>query len=245
MRLRVLASGSSANGYVLYNDKEALVIECGVQYASCLKGIDYRREKIVGALVSHAHGDHSKYVSQYINAAIPVYMSKGTSESIKLNDGERPVVFERFKSFDIGNFKVFPFDTQHDCAEPCGFLIFHPEMGSCLFATDTCYLKYKFEGLSHILIECNYCTTLIDANVENGVIPMFVKNRTLRTHMSLETCVATLKANKAYKANNVVLVHLSSQNSNSDMFRDVVQKEVGVICHIARAGLDIPFDNEL
>ena len=72
MRLLVLKSGSSGNGYVLYNDREALIIECGVSYDTCLKALKFKRGIIVGALVTHEHLDHSKYVEQYLEAAIPV-----------------------------------------------------------------------------------------------------------------------------------------------------------------------------
>lgn len=241
----VLNSGSSANGYVLYNDREALVLECGVSYDTCLKALKFRRGIIVGALVSHEHGDHAKYVEQYLEAAIPVYMSAGTASQLKYKKSRRPIAVEKNKVFSVGSFLVLAFATKHDCAEPVGFLIRHPEMGQIVFATDTYYLPHRFEGLSQIMIECNYDNQIIDRNVSEGTVPAIVRDRVNQSHMSLETCVETLKANDLSGVNNIVLLHLSSKNSDPQKFKAVVQEETGKLVTIAKKGVDIPFNKEM
>lgn len=250
MRLRVLNSGSKANGYVLYNDVEALVIECGVPYSQCLRALDFKREKIVGAVVSHAHGDHCKYVAQYINAGMAVFASKGAIEEMKPYLAKGGALFQPKEAvgqsvFSLGGFTIMPFDTQHDCAGPFGFLIYHEEMGQAVFATDTYYLKYKFENLCHVMIECNYDTGIIERNVIDNVIPAIVKDRVTRSHMSLDTTIATLLANDLSKVNAIVLLHLSSHNSDADWFKRAVEGATGKLVFIAKKGLDIPFNKEL
>ena len=245
MRLLVLKSGSSGNGYVLYNDREALIIECGVSYDTCLKALKFKRGIIVGALVTHEHGDHSKYVEQYLEAAIPVYLTQGTSSQLSYKKDRRPFIIEKNKVFSVGRFLILAFETKHDCKEPVGFLIRHPEMGQTLFATDTYYLPYKFEGLSHVMIECNYDNHIIDKNVEDGIVPSLVRDRVNESHMSLETCIDTLKANDLSSVNNIVLLHLSSKNSDPELFRRVVESETGKLVTVAKKGVDIPFDKEM
>lgn len=248
MRLHVLSSGSKANGYVLYNDREALVIECGVPYSQCLQAIDFRREKIVGALVSHEHGDHAKYVAQYLGAGIDVYASQGTIEGMRPYMKGRilqPTPIRSQELFDIDGFKVLPFDTQHDCNEPMGFLVYHEEMGQILFATDTYYLRYTFPNLSHVMLECNYETGIIEKNVADGVIPPIVKERVSRSHMSLETHIKTLQANDLSKVNTVVLLHLSGHNSAPEDFKKSVEESTGKLVYVAEKGLDIPFNRQM
>ncbi len=248
MRLHVLSSGSKSNGYILYNDREALVIECGVPYIRCLKAIDFRRDKIVGALLTHEHGDHAKYVSQYLEAGIDVYASEGTIEGIKPFVRKRlvqPTIVRNQELFSAGGFKVLPFDTQHDCNEPFGFLIYHADMGQILFATDTYYLKYRFPNLSHIMMECNYETGIIEKNVSDGVIPPMVKERVFRSHMSLETHISTLKANDLSKVNTVILLHLSGNNSDPAEFKKAVEEATGKLVYVAEKGLDIPFNRTM
>lgn len=248
MRLHVLNSGSSANGYVLYNDREALVIECGVPYSQCLLAVGFHRERIVGAILSHGHGDHCKYVDQYLEAGIKVCASEGTIEEMKPYLKKKvipPVAVANQKMLQLGGFKVLPFDTQHDSAEPFGYLVFHEEMGQILFATDTYYLKYKFAGLTHVMIECNYATDIIERNVEENVIPKFVKERVNRSHMSLETTISTLQANDLSNVNTVVLLHLSGNNSDPAAFKKAVEEATGKLVFVAEKGLDIPFNKEL
>ena len=248
MRLHVLCSGSKGNGYVLYNDQEALVIECGSPYSQCLKALNFHRELIVGAVISHAHGDHCKYVAQYLSAGIKVYASHGASEEMSpylKKTASSPSPVSNKKLFKVGGFSILPFDTQHDCAEPFGYVICHEEMGNVLFATDTYYLKYKFKGLTHIMLECNYETGIIERNVENKVIPTIVRDRVFCSHMSLETHIDTLRANDLSAVNTVVLLHLSENNSDPNWFKSAVEQETGKLVFVAEKGLDIPFNRKM
>lgn len=245
MTLTVLDSGSRANGYVLHDDREALVLECGCTYSKCLEAIGFNRRKIVGALVTHEHGDHCRYIEQYLEAAIPTLTSKGTAENWAYKRPIRPSVVECFKTYELGGFKVMAFDTQHDSAEPIGFLIQHDSIGVLLFATDTYYLKYKFDDLTQVMIECNYDKGILERNVKTGVVKPFVKDRIKQSHMSLETTISTLKANDISRVNNVVLLHLSSNNSDSDMFKDTVEQEIGKVVTIARKGVSLSFKKEM
>lgn len=244
MRLHVLSSGSKANGYVLYNGREALVIECGCTYGQCLQAIGYRREMIVGALLTHEHGDHCKYVSQYLEGCIRVHASQGTIAAMKA-DSRYLVPVEGLKPFSLGGFTILPFDTQHDSAEPFGYLIRHEEMGQVLFATDTFYLKYKFSNLSYAMVECNYSSEIIERNVAENVIPAIVKERVFRSHMSLDTCIRTLQANDLKTVNAVILLHLSGNNSDPDAFKRSVEQATGKLVFVAKKGLDIPFNKKM
>ncbi len=246
MRLRVLSSGSDANGYVLYNGSEALVIECGVPYGQCLKALGFNRSAIAGAIVSHEHGDHAKYVKQYLDNSVPVYASRGTLDNVQKGVNERLARPVRCKElFRAGGFSILPFDVEHDAAEPFGYLVSHDETGVFLFATDTYYLRYRFAGLNQILIECNYDTDIIDKNVEDGVVPRFVRDRVNRSHMSLRTTISTLEASDLSRVVNIVLLHLSGRNSDPVLFRSEVEKATGKLVSVARKDLDIPFSKEL
>lgn len=241
MNLAILNSGSKANGYILHNEKEALIIECGCTYRQCLEFLNFRRERIVGALISHEHGDHARYAKQYMDASVPVFSSQGTIDHLNLHGA---IAIANKSKLKIGNFLVMPFDVEHDAAEPFGYLIYHDEFGLCLFATDTYFLKYKFAGLSQILIECNYDREIIERNVQNGVIPSFVKDRVLRSHMSLDTTISTLKSNDLSGVKNLILLHLSSQNSDEDLFRTRIETEIGIHVEIAKRGMQMQLNTK-
>lgn len=246
MELSVLGSSSSGNCYILSNDTEALVIECGVSLKEVKKAVDFNIGKIVGAIVSHEHGDHSKYVREFLAARIKVFMSYGTGGALGFVGSEHqhllPVAIVQGLKFMVGNFTILPFEVKHDSNEPFGYLIHHPETGNVLFATDTYYLPYKFDGLTNIMIECNYREDILRRNIEAGKIPYSHYNRLLESHMSFDTCLDALLANDLSKVNNVVLIHLSDGNSNAEEFKRDIHRATGKTVHVADKGLKIPFN---
>lgn len=242
MKLKILGSSSAGNGYVFDNGKEALLVECGMSYKSIQKAVNFDISRFVGAIISHEHGDHSKHVHKVLDARIPCYMSAGTATALRLNGNTLVRQTEEFKAYQLGGFTIQGFSVQHDAAEPFGYLIHHKEMGTVLFATDTYYLKYKFAGLSNILIECNYSTEILEANVEAGRIAKPQRDRTIKSHLSYETCKETLLANDLSKVNNVVLIHLSPGNSNASEFLQGIKEATCKTVYIADKGMEISID---
>lgn len=242
MKLKILGSSSAGNGYVFDNGKEALLVECGMPYKSIQKVVNFEISRFVGAIVSHEHGDHAKHIHKVLDARIPCYMSAGTATALRLNDNALVRQTDEFKAYRLGGFTIQGFSVQHDAAEPFGYLIHHKEMGTVLFATDTYYLKYKFAGLSNILIECNYRLDILEANVEAGRIAKPQRDRTIRSHLSYETCKETLLANDLSKVNNVVLIHLSPGNSNASEFLKGIKELTGKNVHIADKCMEIEFN---
>jgi phosphoribosyl 1,2-cyclic phosphodiesterase len=55
MKLSVLASGSSGNGYIIHNNDEAIVVETGVRFTEVKKALDFNISKIRGVVISHGH----------------------------------------------------------------------------------------------------------------------------------------------------------------------------------------------
>ena len=242
MKLKVLNSRSEGNCYILENEASALVIEAGVSLMEVKKALDFNISKIVGCIVTHEHGDHSKFINEFLNAGIEIRLSAGTNSQLQYTGKRFPLLTEHKNKFKLGDFQIMAFNVIHDAAEPLGFLIFHPEMGRCLFLTDTHYSPFKFPDLSQVLIECNYDQNILDDNILNGRIPMIVRNRILESHISLETCKEFFKANDLSKVQNIVLLHLSDGNSNAKQFKEEIQGLTGKQTFIAEKGLEIEFN---
>ena len=188
--------------------------------------------------------DHAGHVKDYIKSGIPVFTSQGTIDAVsqKLNSDFGMNPMQVGKRYQIGKFGIMPFDIMHDCNQPFGFLIQHEEMGLCLFVTDTHYIPNRFKGLNQILIEANYEASILDNNLWNGVIDNSRYQRVLRSHMSLETCIEALKKNDLKGVQNIILIHLSPQNSDADLFKNKVIEATGKNTHIALKGLVIDFN---
>ena len=242
MKLKVINSNSSGNAYILENDHEALLIECGVQFDRIQKALNFNLAKVAGCLVSHEHKDHSKAAPEVLKRGIKVYSSPGTHKAMGTVAHHRAKLLLPGVEETIGGFKVKPFDIKHDCEQPYGFLISHVETGIILFLTDSYYVEYVFPGLSNIIIEANYCNKILKEKVEAGTSPHFLRDRVFQSHMSIETCKATLQANDLSRVQNILLIHLSDGNSDARRFKREVEEQTGKTVHIAEPGLEIPFN---
>jgi len=210
MTLKVLGSESAGNCYLLESYYEVLIIEAGIRLHEVKKALNYDLRKVIGCLVTHAHGDHCKYAADYLKAGIDIYTSNETIQAAGIS-GHRVHPIQANAMIKIGEFKVIPFPVPHG-VPTLGFLINHSFSGSILFVTDAACIPNKFNNLKHILIEANY---------EEAIL---TSNRPVGKHMSLDTCLEFLQANDLKQVQNIILLHLSSFNSDSKMFKKSVQK---------------------
>lgn len=238
MKLKVIGSGSKGNAYLLENEEEAILIECGVNIMDIKKAIDFKVNKISGAIVTHEHGDHAKSINEVLGAGINVYATAGTfqNSTSKNTVSSRKVVIPQKGQFKVGNFNVISFPTIHDVAEPCGFLINHKGCGTVLFLTDTVYCPYTFKGLNNIIIEANYDADIINEKLGDK---KFLRDRIYNSHMSIETCMDFLLVNDLSQVNNIVLIHLSDSNSHEINFAKKVSGITGKEVHTANGGMVI------
>lgn len=238
MRLIIIGSNSSGNAYLLQSATDTMLIDCGVHInkIKMALGWDLRR---VAAIVTHSHGDHASSLIYVLNAGINVYASKETFEVRGLEKHHRANQIVAGVNYTIGNFKVRPFNVNHDV--PCfGFLIWHYECGLTLFLTDTYYCDYVFPGLNNIVVEANHDMKIVD----NNNTPQFLRDRIIQSHMNLDTCKELLLANDLSKVNNIVLIHLSDKNSDAIRFKDEIAMITGKTVWIAEAGMTIDNFNE-
>lgn len=219
-KLHVVDSGSSGNTYLLDCGGEILVIDCGIRFMNVKKMLNFNIRGIVGAVVSHVHGDHSKAIKEYERAGIEVW---------------KPYEDETLmQKKQMGKFIIKSFPCIHDV--PCvGYLIEHSDSGlKILYATDTEYVKYTFRGLTAMLIEANYSEEYVNRDEAKF-------QHVLTGHMSIETASECIKANVNERLKTVILCHLSKGNSDPGAFKDSVKAIVpdGVKVEIATPRLKV------
>ncbi len=227
-----LASGSQGNCYRVTDGRTPFLLEAGIPYKEIQKGLNFRVSELAGCLVTHEHKDHCKAVRDIMKAGIDCYISQGAAEALGLS-GHRLHIIKAKQQFKLDTWAILPFDTQHDAIEPLGFLLVNQAGDKLLYATDTYYLKYKFRGLTHILVECNYALDILQKNVAAGLVPAAVKDRVLRSHFSLENVKEFLKANDLSKVREIWLLHLSDDNSDADRFKREIQELTGKMVFVA------------
>lgn len=238
-RIKVLGSSSKGNCYLVEGFGENLLLEAGIAITKIKKQLSKEFPEITSCLITHEHKDHSKSAQEIAALGIDMYMSEGTRKMIDLDSHRVKIVKDRYK-FETKEFSILAFNTQHDAAEPMGFLIQNKiSKEKLLFATDTYYLRYRFQGLTHIMVEANYCLDIMDKNVAEGKINEYTRNRIIRSHFEIDHVVGFLQANDLSRVKNIVLLHLSDNNSDEALFRDKIQKAVGMEPIIARPGVEI------
>ena len=219
------SSSSKGNLYRVTDGDTSLLLECGLPIKQIRQILDHKLTSISGVLLSHEHMDHAKAAEDVAAAGVDLYCSKGTAEALQLS-GHRVNIIAPLKQFTIGSWTILPIDVQHDAQEPLGFII---QNGSdkLLFATDTYYIRYRFVGLTHIAIECNFSRSTIAKDIHPAH-----KRRLWKSHMSLETLLDLLSANDLSAVREIHLLHLSDDNSDEQMFREVVQGNTGIPTYI-------------
>jgi phosphoribosyl 1,2-cyclic phosphodiesterase len=243
MNLKVLATGSSGNCYILENDDTALIIEAGVTLKKVKEALNFNTSKVVGCLISHSHGDHSKYAISYMDNGINCFMSSHTAEEIDTK-GDMPAHLPYFDKllkyggFKIGDFLVVPFELEHD-VKCFGFQIDHADIGRLVFITDTDYSPYAFNNVNHWMVECNYSDKIIDAKLMYGNINPHLHRRVKNSHMSLETAIELFKANNLNVTRNIVLIHGSEGNSDPEEFKAEVMGATGKPVYVAEKGMEV------
>ena len=110
-----------------------------------------------------------------------------------------------------------------------GFLIqYNPTKEKLLYATDTYYIKYKFNKLNYLLVECNYNKEIAKENSTNKVINKTRYIRLLESHFSLENLLKFLNSND-----------LTHTNSNQEVMQKKVYEQTKIKTDIASSGLNL------
>lgn len=222
MFVRCIGTGSKqGNCYALYgNYRKILLLDLGLARKQILKGIDFNVSDVVGAVVSHGHGDHAKAVKDFENMGIPVFKPFDETKACPLKI--------RYGSFGIQAFKV-----PHDGVPCYGFYI-TVDGHRILYATDFEYIPCSFKNvrLTDMIVECNHQTELVDKGQAKY-------SHQIKGHCSLDTLIEkVIKENMTSDIRTVILCHLSGDSANPDECLSEVQNVCGegVKCVCAAAG---------
>lgn len=226
IEIQALGSSSAGNCYYVTDGTTPILLEAGLRYKDMQRALHYQISSVQGCLLTHEHGDHSKSVPDILRAGVPTYMSQGTMQALEL-DHHRAKPVQARVPFTIGTWRILPFEVEHDVSEPMGFLLANESGEKLLFATDTFYIRYKFQGITHYLLECNYSKDILDENILEGRIPQVMRKRLLRSHFSLENVKEFFRMNDLSKTEEIWLLHLSDSNSDEERFKREIMELTG------------------
>lgn len=213
MKIRILATGSTGNCYIIDDEQTSLMIECGIPIKQIFTkaGGPIPRH----CLVTHEHGDHAKSAKDLAKHGVTICASAGTLAAIKV-DG---YVLHHKKPIDIGSFTVTPLNSVHDAEEPLMFYILSGNE-KILFVTDTCRIPYRFRPITHLMIEVNHDETLIEQNVILG--------RILQNHLSLQDALEFISGLDPAILQAIYLIHPSQYNLDIELAKRQIREVSGV-----------------
>lgn len=226
MKIETLASSSKGNAYIIRDGAHSILIDPGLPIAKLKEHSNFTLSSIELCLLSHEHRDHSRAVKEISKMGITCCMSSGTLKNLDYNSWyTMPVLLSSEEEFNFNAWSVLPFATQHDAAEPLGFLVKTPSGQKICYATDTYYIRYNFTGVTHWLVECNYSRELLAQNKE---LPQITKDRIVTSHFELTNVKSFFKAQDLSKTKEIHLIHLSDENSNPKQFIQEIEQITGL-----------------
>lgn len=274
MKFLCLGSGSCGNAYYLESCGTAILIDLGIgirTFKKHAKDYGLRLPDIKALLVTHDHTDHVKAVGPLsIEHHLPVYASEGVHIGIQRNRFMTKKIPEHLKRittldtpFDIGPFRITPFQVVHDSNDNNGYFIevTQPEPQDDLFdssaaigredqgqqpltfclITDcgqfTDNLVPYIQRARYLIIESNYDSAML----ATGPYPLYLKKRIMggRGHLDNAICADRLRQFLTPITRQVWLCHLSEENNHPEIARQTVQKALDELPFSPKPHLEI------
>lgn len=215
MKLHTVGTGSKGNCYLLQRDNDRFIaLDCGCPWKKVMITAKFMPSLIDFALVTHIHGDHSKYVNDFRKNGIQVF----AQENMQAKKKYTPV-----------GVTVIPFEVPHDV--PCYAYLIRVDGRVIVYMTDFGYCKYTLKSWNADtwIIACDYNIAPDRTEAKYAHVVM--------GHSSLETVKDILEANRCDSMRNVVLVHYN-EDADTEQMATEVQTVVGdgVNVKVARKG---------
>lgn len=223
LTVHCLASGSSANAFLVTCPEGAVLLDAGLGMRTLRRYVEERgvpSAELLGICVTHEHGDHSIGAVPYsCRWKVPIVATEGTLVGLQRADPARrePLhrVIERDGGLSLGPLTVEAFSTCHDAFEPCGFRVSWGEHAVAL-ATDTGVVtdawRTACRGCQLLIVEANH-----DLNrLRFGPYPEHLKRRILAQtgHLDNDGAVElVLTHTDAHGPVAVWFAHLSEVNN--------------------------------
>ena len=242
MKSYCLGSSSSGNCFVLTFETEdksytrSIMVECGFTLTEIMQKMliqNISLNDIECCLVTHGHKDHNRAIAELDKRFIPVYATKTTLISTKVNYHD---ILPNKEENIAPSIFILPFSVEHDIEGSVGFIIYCEKTKErVLFINDCKYTKAdlsQFE-FDYVFIECNHTAKVVYTLYNKAVKEHDIKNmgrykRLIEAHMSERGTIKTLKNLNLKKCKAIFLMHLSDGHANEYEMKNEIKKETGI-----------------
>ena len=217
--LTVLGSGSAGNAALLQYGGARLLIDVGLscrETARRLDAIGVAPESVTAAVITHAHGDHTRGAALFSRRyQIPVHATAATRAVWPAAEVWSWGGLDCGAATDVGGFRITPFEVPHDAEAETVALRIETPAGAVGFATDVGAagraLRTRFRRCRLLVMESNHSTELLQI----GPYPWATKARIAgeRGHLSNEALARFVREDLGASVECLVLAHLSRVNN--------------------------------
>lgn len=235
LRVKSLASGSSANAILVECAAGALLVDAGLtarQLQQLLRAHGTYGAPLLGILITHEHSDHilgADVLARQTGA--PLVATPGTLEQLRLHKRTPRRPLAPGSSATVGPFEVHAFPIPHDAAQPVGY---HIGLGRWRagIATDLGHCStHVHAALRHTHL------TIIEANHDRARLrscgyPALLKRRISGEtgHLANEQTADFLEALADEDQDRWVwLAHLSEENNHPSIARKAIQRHFALL----------------
>ncbi len=236
LRVKSLASGSSANALLVECAAGTLLVDAGLsarQLQALIRQHATFNSPLVGILITHEHSDHvagADVLARQTGA--PLVATPGTLSCMRLGARARKQPVAAGGMASVGPFEVYAFPVPHDATEPVGFRI---SMGRWRvgIATDlghpTRPVREALRDTDLTVIEANHDRGRLAANLGYSAL---LKKRISgeRGHLANEQTAELLQELADAEHDRWVwLAHLSEENNKPSIALAAMRRHFGLL----------------
>ena len=228
-----LNSGSNGNCYYLANEKDAVLIDVGLNCRETEKRMSrlgLSMNKVRAIFISHEHSDHISGLPVIARKyQLPVYITPGTRMRGRLSlQDDLARSFKAHECIRIGDLQITAFPKLHDASEPHSFIVRCREITVGVF-TD---IGFPCENLIRYFKQCN--AAFLEANYDDGMLdsgryPFFLKQRIRggNGHLSNRQALELFTTSRHSNMSHLFLSHLSKDNNCPHLLLELFRKSAG------------------
>lgn len=230
LELCTLASGSSGNAVLVFNETTSLLIDAGIsakRICDGLRQLGLEPAQLDAICITHSHSDHISGLRVLLKrVTCPVYATEATGAVIARQvegAAERLHTLQPQEPVCFGSLKVQAFSTPHDAPGSVGYTVSDGER-KCSVVTDLGFVteevRQSIYGSQLALVEANHDVDWL----KSGAYPPYLKRRILGDggHLSNEDSGELCCELAEHGTQKLVLAHLSHENNTPERARSVV-----------------------
>jgi len=218
VRFCCLGSGSKGNASLVSYKNTLLMVDCGFsmrEVFSRLEDAQCAPEQLTALLVTHEHADHISGVAVLARKlSLPVYATRGTAKTGKLDSVADVRWISLDEEFQIGDISIMPVAVPHDAHEPCQY-VFSAAGRQLGIITDlgsiSEHVQQAFNDCHALLLEANHDAEML----WQGAYPESLKRRVASDwgHLNNQQAEDFLHSINQEKLTTLVLGHISEKNN--------------------------------